>query len=371
VQRALVTILLLLLAAAAPAAAAEPMLPDLFQETPYNLGVEQYNSPAGPVYHLGFGSTVYNFGRGPLKIEATRASTADPQMSAAQVVENSSGAETRYPNIGRMQYVDSITHRHWHYVKFDTYELRAANGKLVAPDQKTGFCLGDRVVGHDFETLAGQPTHPVFNGGCGYDEPDLLTVTEGISVNYADPYEAQVEGQFVDLTGVPAGRYQLIHHVNADRALREVDYSNDVASVLVDVSWPAGPSGAPVVSQLMRCDLSAKCPVAPALTKAQAAGYARTALRTAYKARSARVSCAQPKRGKAVCTGTWSGGRGKVTVAYAVSSGRLYWTYAASAPGKKAARGRVEVVLKPTPVPYTPVAAGKGKLAYCPLIARG
>jgi hypothetical protein len=343
----------------------------MYQETPYNLGVEEYASPSGSVYHLGFGSTVYNFGKGPLQIEGSRASTADPQMDAAQVVKNSSGPDTRYPGIGKMQYVDSITHRHWHYLKFDTYELRGADGKLVAPDQKTGFCLGDRVIGHDNETLPGQPRDAVFNGGCGFDEPDLLTVSEGISVNYADPYEAQVEGQFVDLTGVPAGRYQLIHRVNADKSLRETDYSNDVASVLVEVSWPSGPAGPPSVSQLMRCDLSSKCPVAPAMSRSRAASYARTAFRSAFKARSAHVSCTQPTRLKAVCTGTWSGGSGRVTIAYAVSRGHVYWTYAASARGRKAARGRVEVALKPAAVPYTPAAAAKGRLAYCPLIARG
>ena len=45
-----------------------------------------------------------------------------------------------------MQYVDSIpTHNHWHYLKFDNYQLaRSRSTSLPRPDSKTGFCLGDR-----------------------------------------------------------------------------------------------------------------------------------------------------------------------------------------------------------------------------------
>jgi hypothetical protein len=361
-----------MLAVAAPAAGAAQRLPDLYEETPYSLGVEAVNAPEGARYHLGFGSTVYNFGRGPLKIEGSRPSTGVPQMDATQVIENSSGPDTRRPNIGKLQYVDSVTHRHWHYLRFNTYALRAIDGALAVPDQKTGFCLGDRVLAHDFETLPGQPRGPVFEGGCGYDSPDLLEVSEGISVNYADPYDPQVEGQFVDITGIPAGRYALIHHVNADRSLRESDYSNNQASVLLDVSWPEGAAGPPKIAELMRCPQSGRCPVAPALGPRKSAKFAREAFRLAYRVRSPKVTCLVRAASRARCTGTWRGGSGAVTIRYSVSGGALYWNYAASARGKKAARGRVAVPFgRGRPVPFTPAAAAKGKLGYCPLIARG
>ena len=36
-------------------------------------------------------------------------------------------------------------HLRGHLLRFDTYEIRrAADTSLIAPDQKTGFCLGDR-----------------------------------------------------------------------------------------------------------------------------------------------------------------------------------------------------------------------------------
>lgn len=50
----------------------------------------------------------------------------------------------------------------------------------------------------------------------------------------------RLEGQYVDVTDVPPGRYRLVHRVNADRALRESDYTNNAASVVVVVERRAG-----------------------------------------------------------------------------------------------------------------------------------
>src|SRR3954454_20312488 len=93
------------------ATAAEPLLPALRQETPYALGV----ATDGRRYHLGFGSVVYNYGDGPLRIEGSRSSTHEPAMTAAQVIESSDGARQRVEAVGRLRYVDAIPHRHWHY----------------------------------------------------------------------------------------------------------------------------------------------------------------------------------------------------------------------------------------------------------------
>jgi hypothetical protein len=365
VRRSAVIGLLGLLVSAAPAAAAEPVLPDLYEETPYNLEVEQYGSGPGAVYHLGFGATVFNFGRGPLRVDGSRASTGEPEMVASQVVTNSDGSTSTYDDIGRMRYVDSVTHRHWHYLRFNTYALRTVSGKLARPDQKTGFCLGDRVIAHDWETLPGQPAEAVFNGGCGYDEPGLLSVSEGISPNYGDPYEAQVEGQFVDLTNVPAGRYQLVHHVNENRALRESDYSNNAASLLLSVEWPDGFNAAPRVRELARCDLSARCPVAPGLSRSKATSLARSAMRR-YHVRATGVRCASPRGRAATCTARVGSRKATVRIAYGASRGDVFWTWSVRGRGLRSRTGRVVVPARAGKAVPTKV-AGQAKVGYCPL----
>ncbi|MGH3128904.1 MAG: hypothetical protein ACRDPX_13370, partial [Gaiellaceae bacterium] len=57
-----------------------------------------------------------------------------------------------------------------------------------------------------------------------------------------------------------AGRYVLVHRANPERALRELRYSNDAASVLLRVTRPGGMAAAPRVSVLRRCETSERCP---------------------------------------------------------------------------------------------------------------
>ncbi len=51
-----------------------------------------------------------------------------------------------------------------------------------------------------------------------------------------------------------------MHRANPDRALTESSYDNNDSSVLVEVSWPDGPSQAPRVELLRNCRDSEKCP---------------------------------------------------------------------------------------------------------------
>jgi Lysyl oxidase len=272
--------LALLLAAPAPALAAD-LLPDLDQETPRDLQVATDASGAIPRFHLGFQSAVDNHGAGPLLISGHRESQDQPEMVADQLLEQSDGSMRTIAAVGRLRYVYSEDHNHWHYLGFDHYELRrAGNYQLVAPDQKTGFCLGDRYDTDTTSQLPAEPSEPVHTGYCGRNQTQLLSVDEGISVGYGDVYFANLEGQFVDVTGVPAGEYYLVHRVNADRKLLESDYSNDAASLLVDLSWPQGTSQAPTVKVLRQCPATDSCPgprqQPPRLTRRVAERYART-----------------------------------------------------------------------------------------------
>ncbi len=319
---------------AAPAAA-EPLLPDLTQETPDELGVVT----DGKRFHLGFKSVMYNYGDGALRIQGERASTSDPTMTATQLIDQTDGSRQRVEGVGELRYVDSVTHRHWHYLKIDTYSLLRTDGRLARPDAKTGFCLGDRlrapVIG---PPPAVEPPHEYGASSCGYDRPDLLEVEEGLMPGYGDDYSPQVEGQFVDITRLPAGRYQLVHRVNADGALREKSLDNNAASVLIEVRWP---DRWPVVTQLARCPDSATCPVAPVLSRARATRLARAALREAFRERRpAELVCPESAAARGRCT--WA--RGTVTVGYSVARGRVYSTYRATA-GRRVKRGREELSL--------------------------
>jgi hypothetical protein len=229
-----------------------PRLPDLDQEVPSRLAVVQ----AGSEYRLGFRSAVRNVGNGPLVIDGHRPDVGTSTMVADQVVEREGGPREKVRGVGRLQYVVSPDHRHWHLLRFERYELRRPGSSVaLVEDRKTGFCLGDRytVVG---PALPHRASHPSFASRCGLEQTQLLGIREGISVGYGDDYAANLEGQYLSLTGLADGRYVLVHRVNAGRRIHELAYGNNAASVLIALSWR---SGIPYVRVLASCPDSARC----------------------------------------------------------------------------------------------------------------
>jgi hypothetical protein len=179
-------------------------------------------------------------------------------MVANQVVERRRGAAGVVPDVGRLHYELHSPHHHWHFQSFVRYELRRASDfGLVVSDRKTGFCLIDR-WGRASPSVAGTG-RPRFVGDCGAGQPDARRVVEGTSVGYVDRYPAFFHGQDLRIGTLPAGRYVLVHRANPERALRELRYSDDSASVLIRLSWPGGRSAAPRVSVLSRCRASEGC----------------------------------------------------------------------------------------------------------------
>jgi hypothetical protein len=229
------------------------LLPDLDQALPSKLEIVE----EGDTYRLVFASAVDNVGAGPLVIEGKRPDRGTPAMTVRQLVRRSDGSARARAVPGEISYVTSETHEHWHLLGFETYELRrAADGRLVQPDAKTGFCLGDRYESPGGDDLPGKPDRAVWTEECGRDEPALLEVREGISPGYGDDYDPAREGQFLDVTNVPAGRYLLVHRANPERTLEEADYSNNAASVLIQLRR----AGAiPSVRVLARCPDAPTC----------------------------------------------------------------------------------------------------------------
>src|SRR3954451_5421749 len=235
-------------------AAGEPLSPDLAQAVPSKLVVTH----TGHGYWLGFRSAVGNIGAGPLRISASRPGRSTGTMVADQVIEQRGAPMRVVRGVGRLRYVVYPDHRHWHYLGFERYELRRPGSHVaLVRDRKTGFCLGDRYPVFGFTP----PAPPRYTSRCGLGEPARLSITEGISVGYGDDYSANLEGQNLPLTGLAPARYVLVHTVNANRGLRELDYSNDSASLLIDLRWH---SHSPLVRVLKTCEDTARCDARPA-----------------------------------------------------------------------------------------------------------
>ena len=231
-------LLVVLLAGCGRCGADQPgeLLPDLVQSQPRALTVYR----AGDSWRLAFLSAVENDGAGPMLLEGRRPNQSTPAMRVTQLVQRTDGSEASYPVAGEIRFVHSETHLHWHFLDFERYELLAPDGQLLGRDQKTGFCLGDRYDAQASVHVPGEPDQPVWTQECGRGQPGRLVVREGISAGFGDDYVPRLEGQWIDITSLPAGRYVLRHRVNVGRALRESSYADNSATVSFDLRWRAG-----------------------------------------------------------------------------------------------------------------------------------
>ena len=126
------------------------------------------------------------------------------------------------PNIGNMDLVlgdptshpelfeYSDCHQHYHFKGYAKYELMDIGGRVLKTGRKRAFCL------EDFEQKDPKAKHGKFT--CGF---------QGISAGWSDVYEAGLECQWLDITGIPGGLYRLKVTINPDRILKETRYDNN------------------------------------------------------------------------------------------------------------------------------------------------
>jgi len=221
------------------------LLPDFDQRAPFRLTV------AGT--KLGFASATDNIGEGPVWVRGSRTAPAG-SMRAQQLVRMSDGNVRTYGDAGRLRYTPSPSHTHWHLLDFQRYELRTLDGELVVRDRKSGFCLADHygLARRRVQAFTGGR----FYGNCAASNPRALAVEQGTSIGFTDLYPAHFHGQNLELQGVPAGIYLLVHHANPTMQLEEIDYTNNAASLRIRLTWQAG---VPRVETLRRCERSADC----------------------------------------------------------------------------------------------------------------
>lgn len=108
----------------------------------------------------------------------------------------------------------SPCHGHFHFRDFADYELRGPAGP-VAFGHKQAFCIRDSL-----------PYGPTPSGGYDCD-------FQGLSPGWGDDYPAALDGQWIDVTGVPAGDYEVVVTVNPAGRIHETGDAPNVVTVPV------------------------------------------------------------------------------------------------------------------------------------------
>ena len=113
----------------------------------------------------------------------------------------------------------SPCHGHPHIRGLAKYRLLNLQFQPVIAARKQGFCLRDN---ERYRGTAGESS--------GYDCDN-----QGITAGWQDVYDETSPCQYIDVTGVPPGRYYLEVTVNPNRVLRESNYRNNTVRVLIRI----------------------------------------------------------------------------------------------------------------------------------------
>ena len=210
--------------------------------------------PIGAI-RLRFTTSADNIGDGPLLIHGSRADTGQHAMTARQAFQSAVDgsipmeyARAQHPIPATLYYEPAATHEHWHLLGFEHFQLRTPSGDTVVTDRKNGFCLGDRYATRDDlpnrpdadDTPQGALAAFLRRNRCGHHAPEALSVVQGISVGSGDDYPHTVDFQWLDITKVPSGVYDVVNIVNGDRTLVEKSYTNNSSAMAVSIRWPGG-----------------------------------------------------------------------------------------------------------------------------------
>jgi hypothetical protein len=173
---------------------------------------------------LRFSNAVPNIGAGALELYGNV--QPDGTTYAYQRVFNDNGTYSDYL-AGTFVFADHASHNHWHFDDFADYNLRSVTagdgvGAIVATSQKVSFCLMDVTR---YDPGAGSARY-----GCN---------NQGISVGWADVYDRDLDGQWIDITSAPNGTYWLESLADPADRLSEANNVNNASRLKIQIDKAA------------------------------------------------------------------------------------------------------------------------------------
>jgi len=196
-----VSLLITVFTPSRPVIAAADQLPDLGMARLRDIQIEKTTDGRRL---LRFTTIIVNVGYGAFEVRGTRPDTSTPTMTVIQRIYDNAGGYRDVPTSAEMFFAGD-GHNHWHVRDLQTYELiRKDNGVKVGTGAKTGFCFFDGAAYNS--SLPGFSSTRVYTG-CG--SAGDLTVVTGLSIGRQDKYPWNIAFQYIDITGLTAGRYRL------------------------------------------------------------------------------------------------------------------------------------------------------------------
>jgi hypothetical protein len=213
---------------------------------------ETIERPEHPIRCLRFNQTIANTGDGPLELrfrvdQALSPNTADHRME--QRIYTDDGT---YRDRLADSYEFHAVHGHVHYrgfgqsylYAFDVEQDRRASSEPVRVGNKVGFCVIDVLLLDDYwgateGAKANGPRSKVFPTCLLPKEPDqtgAMWLEQGIDVGWADVYGWNLPDQYMDITGLAPGIYEIEQVANPNGSVTETTTGDNCASAVIEIT---------------------------------------------------------------------------------------------------------------------------------------
>lgn len=199
------------------------LYPDLIVFVPEQIFIENRDKTR----KLRFNTKFTNLGDGNLHI-VNEPDVRKSVSIATQLITDTEG-KNYHKKIGEFTFHPQ--HRHWHIDNFVRYQLWTISedgqkDKLLSSTEKVSFCLWDNEP-HDL-SLSNAPKERKFSS-CN-------SIVQGLSVGWIDNYNANIEGQELDVQNISDGIYFLVTDINPDRNILESNYNNNEVFTKVEIN---------------------------------------------------------------------------------------------------------------------------------------
>lgn len=227
--------LVVLFAGIAPASAPAATLlkPDMRM---VRLSVVRLDTSTIPNHRLlRYTAALVDTGAGAFEVRGSRPNTSTSQLSVKQRIYDDAGGFTDVSVSGTFIYWAGDGHNHWHVNELEEGTLqRLSDGHQVGTLDKHGFHLVD-----DYKfspAVSGAPSSAKYTK-CGGNSCNhsTLNMFMGVSVGWVDRYNYTTVGQYIDITGLPNGKYVLRDVVDPEHWFTEANAHNNWASATIRI----------------------------------------------------------------------------------------------------------------------------------------
>ena len=122
-------------------------------------------------------------------------------------------------------------HDHWHVEEFQHWTIQNENAQVLSSGAKTGFCFWDN---YRYGSAAPAYYHPDTTSACELDTDG--TVPMGLSVGWGDEYPSTIAYQYIDITGLPNGKYKVTLVADPHNHFTEAMESNNVSWAWINIT---------------------------------------------------------------------------------------------------------------------------------------